>query len=397
MMFDPLITNKFSLRSRFVRSATAERIAMANESEGKVLGEKYAALARGGVGLIISGHITVHPSGRLHPLMAAIYTEENLSAWRRAVKLTHEAEGMVFLQLNHGGGRCRTSDEVNLPARLQRLERSDCGQAMLSTTGGLQSGPLCVSYLPERPNDAMLGCELTGTQIQELIKAFADAARNARAVGADGVQIHAAHGYLVSQFLSPLTNRRKDEWDGALEGRARFLRMVVRAVREAVGEKFPIGVKLGACDDDPAGLKMEETLQVAKWLATPKDWVEEDGIDFIEISGGFRSDLVRRRVSPGKNEGYYLPFAGRFKKELKIPVFAVGGLRSLEKMNEALSLNQCDAAAMSRPLICQPDLPEILRTAGKSGKSACRGCNLCLFKNDQPTACQKKWGSVLEF
>lgn len=352
-VFDPLITDKFSLRSRFVRSATAERIAMANESEGETLGGKYAALARGGVGLVISGHIAVHPSGRLHPLMAAIYTEENLSAWQRAVKLTHEAGGVVFLQLNHGGGRCRASDEVK---------------------------PLCVSCLPERPNDALLGCELTGAQIRELIKAFADAARNARAVGADGVQIHAAHGYLVSQFLSPLTNRRKDEWGGALEGRTRFLRMVIRAVREAVGEKFPIGVKLGACDDDPAGLKIEETLQVAKWL-------EEDGIDFIEISGGFRSDLARRRVSPGKNEGYYLPFAGRFKKELKIPVFAVGGLRSLEKMNEALSLNQCDAAAMSRPLICQPDLPEILRGGGQS---ACRGCNLCLLKNDQPTACHAK-------
>jgi 2,4-dienoyl-CoA reductase-like NADH-dependent reductase (Old Yellow Enzyme family) len=139
-------------------------------------------------------------------------------------------------------------------------------------------------------------------------------------------------------------------------------------------------VKLGACDDATSGLKIEETLQIAKWL-------EEDGIDFIEISGAFRSDLTQRRVGPGKNEGYYLPFAAQFKKEMKIPVFAVGGLRSLEKMNEALSLNQCDAVSMSRPLICQPDLPMILRAEGKRGKSECRGCNLCLVKHDQPTAC----------
>lgn len=357
-IFDPLITKKFSLCSRIVRSATAERIAMQNEDEGRLLGEKYAALIKGGVGLIISGHIAVHPSGRLYPSMAAIYTEENLSAWQQAVALTHKAGGMLFLQLNHGGGRCRESNDVK---------------------------PLCVSYLPDRPNDAMLGAELTGAQIQDLIKAFADAARNARAVGADGVQIHAAHGYLVSQFLSPLTNNRKDEWGGPLEGRARFLLMIVRAAREATGEKFPIGVKLGACDDDPSGLKIEESLQIAEWLAT-------DGIDFIEISGGFRSDITRRRVGPGKNEGYYLSFAARFKKEMTIPIFAVGGLRSLEKMNETLSLNQCDAMAMSRPLICRPDFPNILRAGGKS---VCRGCNLCLFKNDQPTTCHAPKNNVL--
>lgn len=356
-VFDPLITKKFSLRSRIVRSATGERIAMQDESDGQRLGEKYAALAEGGVGLIISGHMAVHPSGKLSSTMASIYSEDNFKAWRKTLEITHEAEGVLFLQLNHGGGRCRESNNVK---------------------------PFCVSYLPDRPNDAMLGAELTGAQIQDLIKAFADAARNARAVGADGIQIHAAHGYLVSQFLSPLTNHRQDEWGGPLEGRARFLRMVVRAAREAVGENFPIGIKLGACDDDPAGLKIEETLQVAKWLATSKEWLEEDGLDFIEISGGFRSDIARRRVAPGKNEGYYLPFAARFKEELKIPVFAVGGLRSIAKMNEALALNQCDAAAMSRPLICQPDLPKILRAGGKS---ACCGCNLCLLKNDQPTAC----------
>jgi len=355
-IFDPLITKKLSLSSRLIRSATAERVAMRDEQEGEYLGNKYAALAEGGVGLIISGHVAAHPSGRLHPSMPSIYTGGNTKAWRQAFVLTHKSGGTLFLQLNHGGGRCREGNGVK---------------------------PLCVSYLPERPNDPMLGAELTGAQVQELIKAFADSARNARAVGADGVQIHAAHGYLVSQFLSPLTNHRKDEWSGALEGRAKFLRSIIRAVREAVGEDFPLGVKLGACDDDPDGLKIEETLQVAKWL-------EEDGIDFVEISGAFRSDIARRRVGPGKNEGYYLPFAAQFKKELKIPVFAVGGLRSLEKMNEALSLNQCDAVSMSRPLICQPDLPMILRVGGKEGKrgkSECRGCNLCLVKHDQLTAC----------
>jgi len=323
---------------------------MRDEQEGECLGNKYAALAEGGVGLIMSGHIAAHPSGRLHPSMPLISTAGNLKAWRQAFILTRKSGGTLFLQLNHGGGRCRVENGAS---------------------------PFCVSYLPERPNDPMLGDELTAAGIQELIKAFAASARNAREIGVDGVQIHAAHGYLVSQFLSPLTNHRKDEWGGGLEGRANFLRSVIRAVRAAVGADFPLGVKLGACDDDPSGLKIEETLQVAKWL-------EEDGLDFVEISGAFRSDIALRRVRPGKNEGYYLPFAAQFKKEIKIPVFAVGGLRSLEKMNEALSLNQCDAVAMSRPLICQPDFPVILRAGGKS---ECRGCNLCLVKHDRPTVC----------
>jgi 2,4-dienoyl-CoA reductase-like NADH-dependent reductase (Old Yellow Enzyme family) len=358
-VFDSFKIKNISLPNRIVRSATAERIAMRDEHEGECLGNKYAALAEGGVGLIISGHVAAHPSGRLHPSMPLIFTGGNLKAWRQALTLTHKSGGTLFIQLNHGGGRCREENGAK---------------------------PVCVSYLPERPNDPMLGDELTGARIQELIKAFADSARNARAIGADGVQIHAAHGYLVSQFLSPLTNHRKDEWGGALEGRASFLRSIIRAVREAVGADFPLGVKLGACDDDPSGLKIEETLQVAKWL-------EEDGIDFIEISGAFRSDIALRRVMPGKNEGYYLPFAAQFKKVLKIPVLAVGGLRSLEKMNEALALNQCDAVSMSRPLICQPDLPMILRVEGKEGKrgkSECRGCNLCLVKHDRLTACHAK-------
>ncbi|MFC1454385.1 NADH:flavin oxidoreductase [Verrucomicrobiota bacterium] len=349
-VFDPFIIKNTNLPSRIVRSATAERIAMRSEHDGECLGNIYATLAGGGVGLIISGHVAAHPSGRLHPSMPFIHDKVNARAWRLAIDLTHKADGTLFIQLNHGGGRCREENDVS---------------------------PVCVSYLPDRKNDPMLGTELTVESIRELIAAYADDAQRVRDLGTDGIQIHAAHGYLISQFFSPLTNLRADEWGGSLDGRVNFLRCVIRAVRESVGNDFPLGVKLGACDEDPAGLTIEETLQAAKWL-------EEDGIDFIEISGAFRSDIAARRVGPGKNEGYYLPFAAQFKKIMKIPVLAVGGLRSLEKMNEAISLNQCDAVSMSRPLICQPDLPAILRGGGKS---ECRGCNLCLLRHDRQTAC----------
>jgi 2,4-dienoyl-CoA reductase-like NADH-dependent reductase (Old Yellow Enzyme family) len=352
-IFDPFKINKLVLPNRIVRSATAERIAMRDEREGECLGEIYTDLASGGVGLIISGHIAVHPSGRLYPKMASIYTEGNYAAWLSAIQVAHKAGGTLFLQLNHGGGRCAKNAEGR---------------------------PICVSSLPDRPHDAMGGDALTDATIGELVKAFAEAAKKARELGADGAQIHGAHGYLVSQFLSPLTNRRNDQWGGTLENRARFIRRVVQSARAKVGADFTLGIKLGFSDDDPAGLKIEESLQVAEWLAT-------DGLDFIEISGGFRADICPRHVVPGKNEGYYLPFAARFKERLKIPVIAVGGLRSPVLMNAALASDQCDAIAMSRPLICQPNLPDVLRNGGQS---ECRGCTLCMFKNDSPTVCHAK-------
>jgi len=351
--FDSFKIGNLLIPNRIVRSATAERIAMQGEADGHLLGEKYAELAKGGVGLIISGHIAVHASGRLYSSMPSFSSESDLHAWRMAVRMTHAAGGKLFLQINHGGGRCFK---------------------------GAGEAAICVSPLPDFPKDPMQGMELDDTKIHELIMAFAEAAGHAREAGADGVQIHAAHGYLVSQFLSPLTNLRHDDWGVSLEHRAKFLVMALRGVRKTVGEDFPIGIKLGVCDDDPAGLKLEETLQVAKWA-------EADGLDFVEISGAFRKDLALRHVKPGVNEGYYLPFAARFKQELKIPVFVVGGWRSLEKMNEALSSGQCDAVSMSRPLICQPDYPDVLRAGGKT---LCRSCNLCLLKQDGPTKCYSK-------
>lgn len=250
---DPISLAGITLTSRFVRSATAERIAMDAPGDGERLGRLYAALAQGGVGLIVTGHIAVHPSGKVNPLMAGLFTETQAAEWRIAVERAHEAGGRVFAQLNHAGGRSRPADD--------------------NTTA-------CVSALPDRSQDPMTGEVLTDASITLLLRAFVETAQRAKAAGFDGIQLHAAHGYLVSQFLSPLANRRKDEWGGSIEGRSRFLLSLYRAVREAVGRDFPLGLKLGACDDDPLGLMVEETLALAKTL-------EKDGLDFVEVSGAF--------------------------------------------------------------------------------------------------------------
>jgi 2,4-dienoyl-CoA reductase-like NADH-dependent reductase (Old Yellow Enzyme family) len=360
-LFEPTWIAGLQLRSSLVRSATAERIPLETEEQALRLGQKYAELARGGVGLIITGHIAVDPTGRASQSMPGIYSDSHTPLWR-IVCDTARAEGAVLCaQLNHAGGRCKP--EHMGPDRL------------------LFHGPVCVSALPQREKDPMAGRELTPEDIKQLVKAYAAAALRARSAGMNAVQIHAAHGYLVSQFLSPITNRRDDGWGGPLAGRARFLRQIVRAVRDAMGPHFPIGVKLGAMDEDTStGLSIEDSIELGKWL-------EQDSLSFIEISGAFRSDIAMRNVRAGRNEAYYLPVARRFKQALHIPVIAVGGFRTLAVMNEALASEACDAISMSRPLIRQPDAMSVLRDAGQFD---CLGCSLCLFNNTAETQCWSK-------
>jgi len=148
-------------------------------------------------------------------------------------------------------------------------------------------------------------------------------------------------------------------------------------MRAAVGSDFPVGMKLGAADDDPSGLQLEDSLQAAEWF-------QDDGLDFIEISGAFHADICARHVKPGGREGYFLPMARRFKERLRIPVIAVGGFRSLAVINEAIGSGGCDAVAASRPLIRQPDFLQVLR---RGEPVECISCRLCLFRNDRPTQC----------
>lgn len=350
--FKPMNLAGMALQSHIVRSATAERIPLDSDEEAERLGKKYAELARGGVGMVVTGHVAVAPSGHTNRTMPGAYSETQAARWALVARTAHAGGAVVCGQINHTGGRSKG-----------------------------ELGPqYCVSVIPERTRDAMVGQELTSGEIEDLIEAFAAAARLMRDAGMDAVQIHAAHGYLINQFLSPLTNRRSDAWGGELEGRARFGRRVVLAVRRAVGPGFPVGMKFGVFDDDPAGLSVEESLGVAKWF-------EEDGLDFIEISGGFRMDVIARNVRAGKGEGYYASISRQFKEVLGIPVISVGGYRTLEAIDKALKSGVCDAVALSRPLIRQPNVAEALK---KDGAFTCLGCNLCLLNMEGETRCHRR-------
>ena len=206
-------------------------------------------------------------------------------------------------------------------------------------------------------------------EILDLIQRFARVARIAKEAGFTGVQVHGAHGYLLSSFLSPVTNQRTDQWGGSLENRARFLLQAVRAVRQAVGPAFPVAVKLNSDDFRKGGFSNEECLQVVKWL-------NDEKIDLLEISGGtyeqprllghtgaadsVKDEQPAQRESTKKREAYFLNYARAIREVATMPLMVTGGFRSREAMEEALSDGVCDVIGLGRPLCTHPDTPKQL-------------------------------------
>jgi 2,4-dienoyl-CoA reductase-like NADH-dependent reductase (Old Yellow Enzyme family) len=222
------------------------------------------------------------------------------------------------------------------------------------------------NYAPPRP--------LTGDQIVDLIGRFAHAAAIARGAGFTGVQVHGAHGYLISSFLSPHTNRRDDEWGGPLANRARFLLEIVRAVRRAVGPDFPVCVKLNSDDFRKGGFTHDECLQVVRWL-------NDESLDLLEVSGGTyeqprligfegrEQDAMPVRASTRVREAYFLEYAPAIRAVARMPLMVTGGFRTRQGMEDALSptpagvgevRGDCDAIGLGRPLCWQPDFPRRL-------------------------------------
>jgi 2,4-dienoyl-CoA reductase-like NADH-dependent reductase (Old Yellow Enzyme family) len=224
----------------------------------------------------------------------------------------------------------------------------------------------------DKPYASRPAREITSQEIETIIEAYAHAARRVQQAGFDGVQIHAAHGYLIGQFLSPLINHRKDEWGGGITERMRFLKEISKAVRDQVGSDYPVLIKLGMMDGKQGGLTPEESLQVVAAL-------EGMGIDGLEISGGLsgdRSHNVRKGIRSQTDEAYFLHLAQKARKATQLPIILVGGLRSQSVMERVLTDGHSDLISLCRPLISEPDLPNRLRL-GLQEKSRCLSSNNC--------------------
>jgi 2,4-dienoyl-CoA reductase-like NADH-dependent reductase (Old Yellow Enzyme family) len=346
-LFEGTSINGMHVANRLVRSATWEGLADDKGAVTPRLTEMMVELASGEVGLIISGYAFVSPEGQSSPRQLAVYEDRFLPGLRDMVAAVHAVGGKIALQVVHGG--C-------------------AAQAGLS---GLE--PMGPSAL-EKDGKAICRMMATG-DLARIVSAFARAAGLAQQAGFDAVQIHAAHGFLLSQFLSPALNQRTDEYGGDLANRARLLLDVVRSVRQTVGPAYPLLIKINSEDFLERGLSRAEAVEVSGWL-------EQASIDAIEVSGGtMKSPEKFVPVRPGRlktpeEEVYYREAARQYKQKVTIPLMLVGGIRSYEVAEELVRDGTADYVALSRPLICEPGLVKRWRE-GDRRRAECVSDNAC--------------------
>ncbi len=348
-VFSPLRVGRFILINRFVRSATHDYLA--DDRTGRVSDRQlalYRRLSEGEIGLIITGHAYVHRSGKASPRQLAVDDDGKISGLGQLVRAVHEtgSGSLIFLQLAHAGRQTKPG-----------------------LTGGEQ--PVAPSAVFD-PSTGIMPRELSTEEIFRVIDWFVQAARRAQEAGFDGIQLHTAHGYLLSSFLSPHTNRRQDEWGGSWENRSRIVVEILKGIKKACGQEFPVFIKLNATDHLPTGITVDEAAEIAALL-------EKNGLDGLEISGGM-SEAGLGSVWPGlrkeEEEGYFVPLAAEIKKKVRIPVAGLGGIRTLTVAENFLKQRLVDLISMSRPFINDPELIKKFRSEGLK-KSPCLSCNKC--------------------
>ena len=345
-LFDETTINGMAMRNRMVRSATWEGMCEQDGRPTERLINCYRDLAKGGVGLIITGYAFVRLDGKHNPGQMGIHTDNFADDYKKMTNAVHEAGGKIAVQLVHAGGQANTEIAGRQP---------------------LAPSAVKVAQFPEMP------AELTKDEISKIITAFGEAARRAKAWGFDAVQLHGAHGFLINQFLSPLTNRRNDEYGGSIENRSRFVLEVYRKVRKTVGDDYPVLIKLNAADHTGGGLEIDDSVYAAKKLA-------EAGINAIEVSAGTSASgeksPVRTKINKSEKEAYNLKPARRIKDAVSCPVIVVGGFRSYRVAEKAIREDGVDYISMARPLIREPGLANRW-LQGDRKRATCISCNKC--------------------
>jgi 2,4-dienoyl-CoA reductase-like NADH-dependent reductase (Old Yellow Enzyme family) len=298
------------------------------------------AMASGGAGLVIAEASAVSPEGRISDADTGIWNDEQTEAWARIVAFIHSQGALAGIQLAHAGRKASVWPQWG----------RDRHGTMPVSDGGWQT--VSASDLPFPGYDAPVPLDAAG--IQAVVDDFAAAARRAVAAGFDVVEIHGAHGYLLHQFLSPLSNQRTDEYGGSLQNRSRLLLQVVAAVRAAIGEDRPLFVRFSATDYAPGGWNEDDTATVAGWAAAAR-------ADFFDISSGGNVTGVQIPIGPG----YQVPLAAHVKAAATVPVSAVGLITTPEQAEQIVASGQADAVMLGRELLRDPHFP--LRAAHELG------------------------------
>jgi 2,4-dienoyl-CoA reductase (NADPH2) len=409
-LFQPLEFRSLRVKNRIFRSNISGRFDNYDGSGNQARINWELKFARAGVGAIISSFVPVTIRGRILPNYATIDRDERIPFWRELGKRVHEHDCRFLLQLSHAG------------------RQRDIGG--IEHEKGLSS--------TSRP-DPMHGfeCErMTVEQIRETVAAFAAGARRARQAGLDGVELHGANGYLITQFLSSAINDRRDDYGGTLENRARFLLDIVRAIRAEVGRDFHLQVKISAAEFnsamqpfEPAGNTVDDTVHIARWL-------EAEGVDALHISSGSSFPHPRNppggipvedalktfdtMISSGRSglrnylalanpvtaklfehqwlqargpvvEGINLPESAAIKRAVSIPVICTGGFQTASVINAAIRNRQCDAVSIARPLIANNNLVELFAQGHDRPPRPCTYCNKCLVQViENPLGCYEE-------
>jgi 2,4-dienoyl-CoA reductase-like NADH-dependent reductase (Old Yellow Enzyme family) len=345
-LFEATTINGMRLENRFVRSATILGMAGEDGSSTPRLNEAMKALASGGAGLVITGFAYVLRGGRTITRQLGCCDDMLTPGLAEMASAVHEVGGKIALQMVHCGIFSNTE-----------------------ITGEDAIGPS-----PLQSEDGAIGREMTKGEISELVEAYRAATRRAIKAGFDAVQVHAAHGYLIGQFLSPYFNKRTDDYGGSLESRSRLLIHVIEGVREEAGADYPVMVKINSEDLLEGGFTVDEMLQVAAKM-------ENASIDAVELSGGtsFAYHIKHPELSPFRLEAkgaYWRSAAKRFKESIDVPLILVGGIRSIEEAEDIVGQGIADYISMCRPLIREPGLINRWKS-GDRRPSECISDNAC--------------------
>ena len=325
-LFETTSIKSLTLANRFIRSATYSGLASEDGLVSPELIEVMVGLAKGRVGLIITGHAYISPEGQAGPRQLGIYDDALVPGLAQMVEAVHAVGGKIVVQLAHAG--------LAAPSKV---------------TGLKAVGPSAAPDYYKSEHD-----ELSETEIGQLVEAFGRAAGRAVAAGFDGVQVHVAHGYLLSQFLSPAINKRTDAFGGSLEKRTAFPAQVVRAVRLAVGQDRPVMVKMNGQDFLKGGLEVADSARAAGILV-------EAGVDLVELSGGTvvsggEEVPGSKGIDSPEKEAYFADQARIFRQTYTGPLSLVGGIRSFEVAERIVEEGAADYISICRPLIREPGL-----------------------------------------
>jgi 2,4-dienoyl-CoA reductase-like NADH-dependent reductase (Old Yellow Enzyme family) len=355
-LFEATEINGMALSNRFVRSATWEGMATEEGGPTPRLIALMEKLARGGVGLIITGVANVRSDGQWVPRQLGAFKDEFIDGYKNMTKAVHNEGGKIVMQVGHGG--IFANPEITGQIPLAPSEVEDAVNWKFRTGRKMSTA----------------GKEMSLEIIQEMIEDFRIAAVRAKESGFDGVQFFAGHGYLLGQFLSPVFNKRTDAYGGNLENRVRFLLEVLKNARNAVGQNYPILVKINSEDFLEGGFTRDESLKVCFRLC-------EEGVDAIELSGGTwmsgKNLPSRTKILSEEKEAYFQEAAKVFNEKIDIPLILVGGIRSFHIADKLVEEGVTDYISMCRPLIREPGLIKCWKE-GDLAKAACISCNQCL-------------------